>query len=102
MRAANLNWRTVTPANDTKFLVKGTELSNAIYGQHSRFQICEIRCMGDDGFHDRHYYVRDAETVTLAQVADGARPVIVGRFATLDAAMDYCDQFAMENENEHS
>ena len=102
MRASSMNWRTVTPSNHAQFLVKGTELSTAIYGQHSRFQICEIRCMGDDGFHDRHYYVRDAATVTLAQVADGKRPEIVGRFVTLDGAMDYCDEFTKGDKDEHS
>lgn len=101
MRASSLNWRTVTPSNHAQFLVKGTELSNAIYGQCSRFQICEIRCMGDDGFHDRHYYVRDAATVTLTQVANGARPEIVGRFVTLDGAMDYCDEFTKGEQNGH-
>ena len=102
MRAASLKWRTVTPSNDTQFLVKGTELSNAIYGLHSRFQICEIRCMGDDGFYDRHYYVRDAATVTLAQVANGKRPEVVSRFVTLDGAMDYCDSFTKGDQDEHS
>lgn len=101
MRAASLNWRTVTAANDGKFLVKGTELSTALYGRHSRFQICEIRCMGADGFHDRQYYVRDAHGVTDAQMRDGVRPPIVARLHTLDGAMDYCDEFTKGDKHGH-
>ena len=40
--------------------------------------------------HDRAYVVRDASTVSDAQVRDGVRPSIVARFDDLDEAIDFC------------
>lgn len=85
-----MNWRTVTPSNSPKFLVKGTELNVTLYGQQSRYQICEIRSYDADGFADRNYLLRDAHTVTDAQVRDGVRPAIVGRFDTLEEIETFC------------
>lgn len=86
-----LNWRTITPAHDPKFLVRGTELSVAIVpGHHSRFQICEIRTYIrlDNGYEcDREYAIRDADKVSDQDVREGKRPPIVGRFASLDEAL---------------
>lgn len=86
-----LNWRTVTPSRHNSFLVRGTELSVAIVPNTlSRFQVCEIRTImrGDDGMeYDREYALRDAETVSDADIADGKRPAIVGRYPTLDDAL---------------
>lgn len=48
--------------------------------------------MGDDGFHDRHYYVRDAATVSDAQVRDGVRPSVVFRSDDLDGAIRFCQE----------
>jgi len=86
------NWRTVTPSREPSFMVRGTELSVAIVpGFNSRFQLCEIRTVsrGDDGMeYDREYVVRDADTVTDADVREKIRPKIIGKFPTLDAALE--------------
>jgi S-adenosylmethionine hydrolase len=78
-----LEWRSLSPAPD-KVLVRGTELSYAYAGQQSRFQIVEVRTRVWDEADQRHYpsttyHVRDAHTVTDAQVRDGKRPEIVYR-----------------------
>lgn len=86
-----LNWRTVTTSTDRRFLIKGTELSTAICGKHSRFQICEIRRIAADGFSDRVYAVRDADTVTDAQVKAGERPAIVKWFDSDQEAEIWCN-----------
>jgi hypothetical protein len=85
-----LNWRTVTTSTDPRFLIKGTELANAICGKHSRFQICEVRRISADGFPDRMYAVRDADTVTDAQIKAGVRPAIVKWFDSDCGAEDFC------------
>ncbi|PKA40440.1 hypothetical protein CWR43_28080 [Rhizobium sullae] len=89
-----LKWRVVTHSRDNKFMVKGTELNNAVYGGLSRFQICEHRSYDADNNADRRYVIRDAETVTDADVRSGKRPDVVAGFDTLDAAMEFCDGFA--------
>ncbi len=85
-----LVWRNVTPSNSPKFLVKGTELNAALCGHNSRYQICEIRCYDMDGFPDRYYAVRDADTVSDFHVKMGTRPLVVARFDNLDEAIQFC------------
>lgn len=83
--SAGLSWRSVYAPD--KFLVKGTELSVALVpGTQSRFQVCEVRSYGADRQPDRVYYLRDANTVTDAEVAAGVRPKVVGRFTDEEAA----------------
>lgn len=83
--SANLSWRSVYAAD--KFMVKGTELSVALVpGTGSRFQICEVRSYDESRMPDRVYYLRDAHTVTDAQVLAGVRPKIVGRYSDEEAA----------------
>lgn len=95
-----LNWQNVTPSNSPKFLVRGTELNRAIVpGTLSRFQVCELRTVSrsTEGLdYDREYVLRDAATVTLEQVAAASRPAIVGRFPTLDAALDAALKWASD------
>jgi hypothetical protein len=86
-----LNWRTITSSTSPKFLVKGTELATAQYGPHGLFQLCEVRTLGADGFPDVRYVVRNALTVTDAEVREGIRSRIVHHAATLDDAIAYCD-----------
>lgn len=88
-----LNWRNVTPSNSPQFLVKGTELNNALCGKLNRFQICEVRSYDAQRNADRQYIVRDAETISDAAVRAGVRPKIVARFADLDEAINYCMEF---------
>lgn len=86
-----MNWRNVTPSNSTRFFVKGTELNNAIVpGTLSRFQICEIRCYDHERQADRRYAVRDAETVSDAQIHKGKRPEIVKWFDDENSAVEWC------------
>lgn len=75
-----LSWRTITPSNNPKFTVKGTELAQAIVpGTNSRFAIVEVRTIDADRFLSVTYYVRDAKTVSDAEVRDGIKPKIVFR-----------------------
>jgi hypothetical protein len=84
-------WRNVTPSNHPKFFVNGTELNTLLVpGTNSRYQLCEIRCRGADGFPDRRYAVRDAATVTDAQVREGKRSEIVAWFDHEDSALNFC------------
>lgn len=85
-----LNWRTVTPSNSPKFLVRGTELSNAIVpNTNYRFMICEIRTWdGHDA--DRTYHVRDAATVNDEDIRMGIRPRMVFKSDDLHECLDYC------------
>ena len=93
-----LTWRPVTPSNSPKFLVKGTELNTMIVpGTLSRFQICEVRTYDADRHADRGYVVRDADTVTDAQVAKGIRPSIVARFDDELAALTWCAEQCHQN-----
>jgi len=87
-------WRNVTPSNDPRFLVNGTELNNAIVpGTLSRFQLCETRTYDRlTRTHDRQYVIRDAATVTDEQVREGKRSAIVARFPDELAAIEWCAQ----------
>lgn len=87
-----MQWRSVTPSNDRRFLVSGTELNNMLVpGLRSRYQLCEIRSYDrTTGFHDRRYAVRDAATVTDEQVRAGKRSEIVAWFDHEDAALSWC------------
>lgn len=86
-------WRTVTHSQDPRFLVRGTELSVMIVPDTlSRFQLCEVRTYdrGEVFPHGRRYAVRDAATVTDAQVREGVRPAIVKWFPDELAAIEWC------------
>lgn len=72
-------------------MVKGTELSIAIVPNTlSRFQLCEIRQYDIEGNADRYYAVRDAQTVSDMQVAEGIRPSIVAFFNKFEDALAFC------------
>lgn len=84
-------WRNVTPSNDSRFMVQGTELNNMIVpGLHARYQLCEIRSYDAKRMPDRRYAVRDAATVTDEQVREGKRSQIVAWFDYEDQALAYC------------
>jgi hypothetical protein len=83
-----LDWRTITPSNDAKRWVRGTELECAIVpGTRSRFAIYSIRTIErdkDGTNYDFEYIVRDAGKISDADVKAGKRPPVTARFATLD------------------
>ena len=87
-----LRWHTVTGSRADNFMVKGTELSVALCGAHSRFQLCEIRAYDAERNADRTYAIRDADTVTDAERKVGKRPSIVAWESDLDAAIAYCER----------
>lgn len=98
-----LNWRTVTSSRDPSYEKNGTELECAIVpGTRSRFQVCSIRksrWVKDDfaingGYVelDCTYVVRDADTVSDADVKAGIRPHIVLVCTTLDDALKFCQE----------
>ncbi|AKF13634.1 hypothetical protein PHIN3_371 [Sinorhizobium phage phiN3] len=99
-----LNWRTVTPSRSPSYEKNGTELECAIVpGTRSRFQVCSIRksryvkdSRAADGYGyvelDCTYVVRDAETVSDADVKAGIRPKIVFDCKTLDEALKFCQE----------
>lgn len=95
-----LNWRTITPAHDPRFLTKGTELSFAIVPLTAhRFGISEVRSYTREGNAlecDRIYCVRDAAAVNDADVRAGMRPPIVGRFASEDEALAFCERLMLD------
>lgn len=87
MSAVSLNWRSL-PYDPAKFLVKGTEIAQAIVpGSLSRFAIVETRSIGQDRMPALVYCLRDAATVSDAQVCAGERPHIVGVYAEPEMAV---------------
>jgi hypothetical protein len=87
MSAVSLNWRSL-PYDPAKFLVKGTEIAQAIVpGTLSRFAIVETRALDASRMPALVYRLRDAATVSDAQVKVGERPHIVGVYAEPDQAV---------------
>lgn len=88
---AMLEWRTL-PYKPENYFVAHTELAAAyVPGTLSRFAIYETRDRPrvEDGKHvagDVYYAVRDAYTVSDAQVREGKRPQVVARFDSYDDA----------------
>jgi hypothetical protein len=91
------DWRTICPSTNAAHLVRGTELEVSIpAGFLSRFAIYSVRRMewvsdptlpaGGIWAHDVSYRVRDAATISDAEVKAGVRPKIVGEFKTLEEA----------------
>lgn len=93
-----LNWRTICGSNDPRHLVKGTEIEVCYpAGYHNRFALYSVRTVsreGDHTVHDMRYRVRDAGTVSDAQVREGKRPDIVCEVDRLDDALAYCREAA--------
>lgn len=88
-RASMLNWQTITPSSSPRFLIRGTEMAAALCGHWNRFQIVETRTY--DGQHSgTRYDVRDAATVSDADVKAGKRPAIVAWFDNPDDAVIFC------------
>ena len=93
-----LQWRTVTPSNDPKFMVDGYVLAAAyVPGTQSRFLVEEVRCRVRDAvdgqlYSSTTYRVRDAATVSDADVAAGKSSRVVYR----SDDMDLCVKFAKE------
>jgi hypothetical protein len=84
--AVSLNWHSL-PYDPAKFLVKGTEIAQAIVpGTLSRFAIVETRSIGEDRMPALVYRLRDATTVSDADVRAGVRPHVVGVYAEPDLA----------------
>lgn len=86
-----MNWETLMNSRHPNFLIKGSELAQLICGPQMRFAIVETRAMEADGSPGVVYRVRDAATVTDAQVRGGKRPAIVATFKTFEDAQAYCN-----------
>ncbi len=86
-----LVWSSIISSTHHNFMVKGHELSQATYGPNKRFCIIEVRCYDAERLPDRRYRVRDAHTVSDADVKAGKRPAIVHEAWTLDEALAWCD-----------
>lgn len=90
MSAVRLEWRSL-PYDPSKFLVVGTEIAAAyVPGTLSRFAVVETRGHPHDNYAgDVRYALRDAETVSDADVRAGRRPKMVGWFDTPDEAVEF-------------
>lgn len=95
-----LFWRTVTPSSSPAHLVKGTEIEVCFpAGYHYRFAVYSVRASQwqrdpahiDGGYvvYDMRYRVRDAATVSDADVRAGKRPAIAFETGDLDAALGF-------------
>lgn len=85
-----MEWRSITPSNSPKYMVKGTELNQAIVPDcMSRFALVEVRTYDAEGNADRGYSIRDAHTVTDADVAAGKKPKQIAFFNFEDDAINF-------------
>lgn len=85
-----MEWRSITPSNSPKYMVKGTELNQAIEPNcMSRFALVEVRTYDTEGHADRGYSIRDAHTVTDAEVAAGKKPKQIAFFNYEDDAINF-------------
>lgn len=91
-----VRWHVLVGERHRLFYVRGTELAVAMVpGMGSRFQLCDHRTItqGDSGIeYDREICVRDAASVSDAEVKDGIRPRIVARFPSAAEAVAWCAQ----------
>ena len=93
------DWRSIVPSNDPRHLKRGTEIElscpmgEPYYGRFAIYTVRQSRYVKDakaiDGGYveyDVTYRVRDAGSVSDAQVRAGERPAIAFEGATLDTA----------------
>jgi hypothetical protein len=84
---ANLEWQTlaVPPGHE---LVKGTEIAMAyVPGTQKRFAVCETRTVEQDRSLGMCYRLRDAATVSDADIRSGIRAKIISVHACPEAAV---------------
>jgi hypothetical protein len=86
------DWRSLIGSRDPRFTVKGHELAYRLYGDQSRFAIYEVRCIEKDGHLGVFYSVRDAQTISDAELKAGARPKIVAYGLAYGEAEAFCDR----------
>lgn len=94
MSAAELHpgpWRTITGHRSPKFFVKWTELAIQLVGPHFRFSISEVRMPNAAGEASNIYQVRDAHTVTDAELRAGGRAKVIATVDTYDEAIAACE-----------
>lgn len=90
---SDLYWRVVLDPNDSKYMVKGHVLSTAFVPEtNSRFMIEEVRCMYADRTMGVNYRVRDAATVSDAEVRDGKMSKVVFYADTIDDCLSWVDE----------
>lgn len=82
-----LHWRSLQAPSGRRE-VKGTELAQAIVpGTNSRFAVCEAVALDAEGNRGVNYRLRDADTVSDADLRMGRRPKIVGVYETPEDAV---------------
>ncbi len=93
MRFSDLQWTTVTDSRSSKFFVKNTELATALVRPRCRYQICEMRTYDPSAEwpYGERYEVRDAHSVSDADIKAGVRPHIVFRASTFDEIVAFCE-----------
>ena len=85
-----LNWQSLTPSNSPKLMVKGAELNQAVCRLHnSRYAIVEVRIYDINRHADTGYSIRDAATVSDAEVKAGKRPKQIAYFNYEDDAINF-------------
>lgn len=86
MSTLTFSWNAL-PYAPGKRGVKGTELAQAIVPHtQSRFAVCETVALDGDGNHTTVYRLRDAHTVSDADIRNCVRPKIVGVFPSPEDA----------------
>ncbi len=87
-----VDWRTVRDHRDPKFMVKGYVLAVADYpGSQYRFLVEEVRAMNADRSMGIQYRIRDAHTVSDAELLTGKRSEVVATVDTWVEVEAYCD-----------
>lgn len=85
-----MDWRVITPSSSPKYMVKGTELNQAIVpGYNSRYAIVEIRTYDANWHADRGYSIRDADTISDEDVRNGKKPKQIAFFNFEDDALNF-------------
>lgn len=85
------SWRSLINHRDPRFMVKGHELAVSFRSGY-RFAVYEVRTLEADGHCGTAYRIRDAHTVSDAEVRARVAPKVVADGLTWDEVEAFCGE----------